>query len=198
MNTRKFFRIIVLLVTLGALLIPSTVLAATGEGTGALVAWAHVGKGAIHGSGEIKVSGSGELWILDVAGDSRIVVKGAGFVQQYSSGWVRYAGFDGSAAIQSHEVKVVVQGHGLRLAARGTGEFALRGDGGYRTAGAGWLPLDTLIGLRESTPVAEEETPVSAEYECPEGYHAVVIEVCDVDEDGTESNCEFIYDCVED
>lgn len=198
MKSQHLIRGFILLITLGALLIPTTVLAATGEGTGALVAWARAGKGAIHGAGNMTISGSGELWVLDVAGDSRIAVKGAGIVQEYPSGWVRYAGFDGTAKITTDEIKVVVIGRGLRLLASGAGEFALRGDGGYRTTGSGWEVHDALIELRRYSPTAEEECPVDVEYECPEGYHAVVIEVCDVDEDGVESNCEIIYDCVED
>ena len=198
MKTRNLMRTIILLTTLGALLIPFTVLAASGEGTGALAAWARLGKGAIHGAGTMTVTGNGELWIYDVAGDSRIAVKGSGTVQEYPSGWVRYAGFDGTAKISSDEVKVVVMGYGIRMIARGSGEFALRGDGNYRTTGDGWTPHEALIELRHYTTVSEEQCPPEPEYECPEGYHAVVIEVCDVDEDGNESNCEIIYDCVED
>ena len=41
------------------------------------------------------------------------------------------------------------------------------------------------------------ECPVD-DSECPDGYHGVVIEVCDVDDEGNESGCELIYDCVED
>lgn len=44
---------------------------------------------------------------------------------------------------------------------------------------------------------SSEECPVN-EAGCPEGYHWVVVEVCDVDEEGNESGCELIYDCVED
>ena len=133
-----------------------------------------MGKGALHGAGEIRITGNGELWILDIAGDSRIGVEGSGIVQEYASGWVRYAGFDGVARISSDEVKVVVMGYGIRMAARGAGEFALSGNGNYRTTGDGWTVHETLAGLRHYAPTAEEECPVDAEYECPEGYHAVV------------------------
>jgi len=198
MKSRNLIQGFILLMTIGALLIPSTVLAASGEGNGALVAWARSGKGAIHGAGSMTIAGSGELWILDVAGDSRIAVKGAGSVQEYPSGWVRYAGFDGAAKISTDEIKVVVIGYGVRMLASGSGKFALSGNGKYRTTGDGWTAHETLIELRRFSPAAEEDCPVDPEYECPEGYHGVVIEVCDVDEEGNESNCEYIYDCVED
>lgn len=45
--------------------------------------------------------------------------------------------------------------------------------------------------------LSSEECPVD-ETGCPDGYHWVVVEVCDVDEEGNESGCELIYDCVED
>lgn len=44
---------------------------------------------------------------------------------------------------------------------------------------------------------SSEECPALQEG-CEEGYHGIVIEVCDEDIDGNESNCEYIYDCVED
>jgi len=44
---------------------------------------------------------------------------------------------------------------------------------------------------------SSEECPVD-EAGCPEGYHWVVVEVCDVDDEDNESGCELIYDCVED
>ncbi len=148
MKNKRFLQFALSLTALIALLLPTVVLAASGGGDGSLSAWG-TGKGVVYGGGRISASGNGDLWIYDYAGDARIDIQGSGTMNELPTGWVHYEGFDGSASISGSEVTVVIAGSQIRLFARGSGRFALRGRGGYHTSGSGWT-LDT--NLIEATP----------------------------------------------
>lgn len=143
MKIKRYFVPTLLLTVLIALLAPTVAMAASGGGSGSLTAWGS-GKGVIQGDGNITVTGNGDLWIYDHAGDARIIVSGDGTKFKNPNGWVHYEGFDGHAQISGSEVTVAISGDHLRMHARGSGRFALRGTGNYRTSG-GWTLDTTLI-----------------------------------------------------
>jgi hypothetical protein len=140
---KRFVKPALLLATLVALLVPTVVLAASGGGTGTLHAWG-TGKGVVQGDGSISASGNGDLWIKDNAGDAYIYVRGEKTKFHTPNGWVHYEGFHGYALVRGSDVTVAISGDHLRLHARGTGRFALRGQGGYETEGSGWT-LDPVL-----------------------------------------------------
>ncbi len=148
MKSKRFVFSALALSLLAALLLPTIALAASGGGEGTLIAWGS-GKGVVQGNGTISIAGNGNLWIRDDAGDAYIYVSGEGEKQEHPNGWIHYEGFDGRATITGSDVTVVIAGYQIRMYARGSGRFALRGAGGYRTTGSGWT-LDTS--LIESTP----------------------------------------------
>lgn len=155
MKIKRYLVPILVLTLLIALLIPTIVLAASGGGTGALTAWG-TGKGVIQGDGNITVTGNGDLWIFDHAGDASIFISGEGTKFKNPNGWVHYEGFDGRAHISGSEVTVAMTGDHLRMHARGSGRFALRGTGNYHTSGSGWTLDSTLV---EATPGEVEALP---------------------------------------
>lgn len=148
MNIKRFLISALLLALLTALLIPTVALAASGGGTGTLTTWG-TGKGVVKGDGHITVTGNGNLWIYDRAGDATIFITGEGTKFHNPNGWVHYEGFNGRAHISGSAVTVALSGDHIRMYARGSGSFALRGQGDYRTSGSGWTLDTTLI---EATP----------------------------------------------
>ncbi len=155
MKIKRFVIHALILSLITALLLPTVALAASGGGAGTLTAWG-TGKGVVKGDGNITVTGNGDLWIYDAAGDAYIYVQGTGVKHEFPSGWVHYRGFNGYAFVSGSQVTVAITGDHLRLYARGSGRFALRGMGNYHTTGSGWS-LDTI--LIEATPgeVYEEQ-----------------------------------------
>jgi hypothetical protein len=113
---------------------PQTVLADSGGGTGILTASGN-GLAWIRGNGAIIISGNGILEIRDHAGDAAIRVSGAGKKTELAGGVIRYIGFNGTATVSGSDVAVSLSGYNIRLEARGTGKFILRGSGTYTVNG---------------------------------------------------------------
>ena len=141
---KNVWKLALLLSLLAALILPGAALAASGSGNGVLRAWGR-GEGAVQGDGSITVTGNGNLWVRDDAGDVRIYIKGEGVREDLPSGWIHYYGFDGSATISGSDVTVGISGDHIRIYARGAGRFALRGQGSDRTSGDGWSLDVTLL-----------------------------------------------------
>src|SRR3972149_1636388 len=100
----------VALALLGAMILPlQTALAQSGGGTGTLTASGD-GLAGLRGNGTIHISGNGVPWIRDHAGDASIQVTGNGERRELSSGWIRYAGFQGDATVTGSRVTVALSG----------------------------------------------------------------------------------------
>lgn len=143
MNIKRVFKPALLLSLLAALALPGLALAASGNGVGVLRAWGD-GVGVLRGQGSMTASGNGTLWVHDHGGDMVVYIQGEGTREELGDGWVRYSGFDGTATVSGSDVTVAIAGDHIRLYARGQGRFALRGQGGYRTSGDGWL-IDAVL-----------------------------------------------------
>ena len=144
MKIKRFVFPALVLAALFALVVPSIALAASGGGDGWLTVWG-TGKGVVDGDGRITIRGNGDLYIRDHAGDTRIFIQGEGTRRELSNGWIHYRGFDGQATMDGTKITVAISGDHLRIVAYGSGRFALRGHGGYRTRGSGWSFEPTLI-----------------------------------------------------
>lgn len=136
MNPKRLsliFSIAATITLLGATaLVPQTVLADSGGGTGQLTASGD-GLAGLRGNIIVNISGNGILWIRDPAGDAVIQVSGHGRRTELSNGWIRYAGFQGSAEVSGSRVTVALSGYDIHLEASGTGQYVLRGNGTYST-----------------------------------------------------------------
>lgn len=116
-----------------SLLTPSIASAQGGSGVGTLTA---SGKGVawFHGNGTITVSGNGVLRIRDYAKDAQINVQATnGAKRVFVNGWIRYAGFQGTATVTGSNVYVELGGGSVNLTANGSGRYVLRGNGTYST-----------------------------------------------------------------
>jgi hypothetical protein len=88
------------------------------------------GVALFEGNGTITITGNGVLRIRDIAGDARITITGNGRRKASNDkGWLRYAGFRGSATITGTNVIVALTGAGIKLNASGSGRYLLRGTG---------------------------------------------------------------------
>lgn len=137
MNVRRIFPILsiaAVMALLAAVFAPQVALADSGGGTGVLTASGN-GLAWIRGNGTITISGNGILEIRDYAGDAVIRVSGAGKKTELPSGVIRYIGFNGTASVSGSDVSVALSGYNIRLEARGTGKFILRGNGTYEVNG---------------------------------------------------------------
>jgi len=125
------FAIAVLLALVGATAFaPQAAYAKSGGGTGTLTVSGD-GLAGIRGNGTASISGNGILWIRDHAGDASISVSGSGEKRELANGWIRYAGFKGSATVSGSSITVALSGYDVNLQASGTGKFVLRGNGTY-------------------------------------------------------------------
>lgn len=136
MNTKRLyiiFSIVAAIALLGATAFtPQVALADSGGGTGTLTASGD-GLAGLRGNGTVNISGNGVLWIRDRAGDAIIQVSGNGQRTELRNGWIRYAGFHGSAEVSGSSITVALSGYNIQLEASGTGKFVLRGNGTYST-----------------------------------------------------------------
>jgi hypothetical protein len=139
MKSKRILRIgtlAVLMVALCAALLPvEEAYAQSGMGTGTLRAWGD-GLAIVRGNGTVVISGNGILWIRDHNGDARIHVTGVGVRQELSGGWIRYVGFNGEAKVTGSRITVALSGYDIKLVAKGTGKFVLRGNGRWETDSA--------------------------------------------------------------
>ena len=100
------FAIAVLLALVGATAFaPQAAYAKLGGGTGTLTVSGD-GLAGIRGHGTASISGNGILWIRDHAGDASISVSGSGEKRELANGWIRYAGFKGSAVLTTRPLNV--------------------------------------------------------------------------------------------
>lgn len=113
-----------------AFVAPQPVYAQSGGGDGTLTA-SGSGLAGIRGNGTVTISGNGILWILDRAGDADINVSGGGTRADMDNGWIRFAGFNGTAIVSGSQITVALSGYGINLEATGTGSYLLRGSGSY-------------------------------------------------------------------
>jgi hypothetical protein len=86
----------------------------------------------LRGKGTVDLSGNGTLWIRDVAGDAVIEVTGSGQKEEFSDGWIQYAGFHGTAHVEGSRIVVIVAGVDIDLTAQGRGMARLWGHGSYQ------------------------------------------------------------------
>jgi hypothetical protein len=90
------------------------------RGKGSLTAQGD-GIAILRGRGTVDLSGNGTLWIKDAAGDAEIEVTGSGEKEEFSDGWIQYAGFHGEAHVEGSKIAVIVAGVDIELAAQGRG-----------------------------------------------------------------------------
>ena len=89
------------------------------------------GIAVLGGTGVVRLSGNGILWIKDFSGNAVIEVSGYGQKQEFSDGWIQYAGFRGQASVKGRRIVVAVAGVDVDLYARGRGYVRLWGHGTY-------------------------------------------------------------------
>ena len=89
------------------------------------------GLAVMGGRGVVDVSGSGILWVKDLAGGAVIEVTGYGEMRVFEDGWVQYAGFHGNAHVEGARIIVVIAGVNVDLHAEGRGRAILWGHGTY-------------------------------------------------------------------
>ena len=104
------------------------------RGKGSLTAQGD-GIAILRGKGTVDLSGNGTLWIKDAAGDAEIEVTGSGEKEEFSDGWIQYAGFHGTAHVEGSRIAVVLAGVDIELAAEGRGVARLWGHGSYQSPG---------------------------------------------------------------
>ncbi len=93
------------------------------------------GLAVLGGRGVVDASGSGILWVKDVAGGAVIEVTGYGEMRVFEDGWVQYAGFHGNAHVEGARIIVVIAGVNVDLHAEGRGRAILWGHGTYEING---------------------------------------------------------------
>jgi len=108
--------------------------AANARGRGEVTAQGD-GIAVLGGRGVVDASGSGILWVKDVAGGAVIEVTGYGEMRVFEDGWVQYAGFHGNAHVEGARIIVVITGVNVDLHAEGRGRAILWGHGTYEING---------------------------------------------------------------
>ena len=127
---RKVLTLIVVAVVAMLAVVP-VVSAEEVRGKGRLTAQGD-GIAILRGRGTVDLSGNGTLWIKDAAGDAEIEVTGWGEKEEFSDGWIQYAGFHGEAHVEGSKFAVVLAGLDIELAAQGRGIVRLWGHGSYQ------------------------------------------------------------------
>lgn len=106
-------------------------------GEGSLTAQGN-GFARITGSGDVDVSGRGQLIVFDYKRDASIDTQGKGVCRtQTINGGVRKitcTGFDGSATISGASFRVTLKGKNINLTAEGKGIVWLKGNGTFTTS----------------------------------------------------------------
>lgn len=103
-------------------------------GTGELHAWGD-GLAGVRGNGEVTITGNGIVYFRDHAGDATWSASGKGTRRNLPSGWIVYAGFDGTFEAQGSHIAIVLRGYDIELWATGTGRVVLHGSGEYEING---------------------------------------------------------------
>jgi len=131
-------------------------------GAGALTAEGD-GIAIIGGRGVVELSGSGILWIKDVAGDATIRVSGHGEKEVFPDGWIQYAGFRGDAYVKGSRIRVIVAGTDINLTARGRGRALLWGHGTYEINGHSARWETERLGARVKIAATDVPVPTATE-----------------------------------
>ncbi len=123
------------------------------EGSGKLVA---VGVGSIElrGAGSVRVDMSGDIMIVDEAGDAQITVEPVNDAASDSyppvtAAEITLTGFSGRISVTGSDFAVIAEGKFRRLMALGTGSAFLEGWGWYRASGSQfgfWTPAGVQVG----------------------------------------------------
>jgi hypothetical protein len=133
---RKVLTMMVVIVVATLVVVP-VVSAEEVRGKGSLTAEGD-GIAILRGKGTVNLSGKGTLWIKDAAGDAVIDVTGFEEKEEFSDGWIQYAGLDGTADVEGSRIGVIVAGVDVELTAEGRGIVRLWGHGSYEGShGAG-------------------------------------------------------------
>ena len=123
------------------------------EESGKLVA-VGVGSVELHGAGFVRVDMSGDVTIIDEAGDAEITIEPANTATDASSypaaaaAEITLTGFSGRISVNGSGFAVIADGKFRRLVAWGTGSAFLEGWGWYRASGSHfgvWSPAGVQI-----------------------------------------------------
>lgn len=117
------------------------------RGKGSLTAQGD-GIAILRGRGTVDLSGNGTLWIKDAAGDALIEVTGTGQKEEFSDGWIQYAGFHGTAHVEGSRLGIVLAGVDIELTAEGRGIARLWGHGSYQSSNGDGEWKSTRLGAR--------------------------------------------------
>jgi hypothetical protein len=128
---RKVLTLIAVVVVAMLAVVP-VVSAQEPRGEGSLTAQGD-GIAILRGRGTVDLSGNGTLWIKDAAGDAVIEVTGSGQKEEFSDGWIQYAGFHGTAHVEGSRIGVIVAGVDIELTAQGRGLARLWGHGSHQS-----------------------------------------------------------------
>jgi hypothetical protein len=126
----------------------STVWAEGAYATNKLHAWGD-GMAGVQGNGTVTITGNGIVYFRDHAGDATWSASGKGTRRDLPSGWIIYAGSDGTFEAQGSHITVALSGYDIELWATGTGRAVLRGNGEYEIDGQhrDWTENSTPIEL---------------------------------------------------
>jgi hypothetical protein len=150
---RRVFSILMLVVAIGALIVPTATAESSENDRHTLTAEGD-GMAFLFGRGSIELSGNGILWVKAEEG-AIVEVSGYGQKEVFPDGWQQYAGFHGDAFIQGRRLRVMVAGVDVHLGATGRGKAFLWGHGthqqGEQVGSWGTGGLGTSVTLSEAT-----------------------------------------------
>jgi hypothetical protein len=149
---RRVFSILMLVMAIGALVVPTAAAESPDRDRHTLTAEGD-GLAFLFGRGTIELSGNGILWVKAEEG-AIVEVTGYGQKEVFPDGWQQYAGFHGEAFIQGRRLRVILAGVDVELGATGRGQAFLWGHGTHQQndqAGTwGTHGLGTSVTLTES------------------------------------------------
>jgi hypothetical protein len=127
---KRVFTILMLVVAIGALVVPTAAAQAPEDEPHTLIADGD-GLALLFGKGVIDLSGNGILWVRAEEG-ATVEVTGYGEQEVFPDGWQQYAGFHGTAHIEGSRLRVILAGVDVHLEATGRGRAYLWGHGTRR------------------------------------------------------------------
>ena len=99
-------------------------------------------------NGAATIQGAGTLKLRDAGGDMQVSVEQIAGEKALGGGWVRYAGFAGTASLRGSALELVVSGGDVAIVASGRGSARLVGS---------WSSTDSDLAL--VAPQAGEASP---------------------------------------
>ena len=127
---RRVFAMLVVVLAMGALVVPAAAAQETDHKPHTLIADGD-GLAMLIGRGTIDLSGNGILWVKAEEG-ATVEVTGHGQKEVFPDGWQQYAGFHGTAFVKGRRVRVIVAGVDVHLEATGRGRASLWGHGTHQ------------------------------------------------------------------